>query len=190
MSTAAGLSEDARRYYAGGCRSTQDGVPVRLARRRSRELTAQRAMILLAAEAGAELELPDAPRFRFEPANPGRPVDPKGSRPAPPPPADEVKRSYYAGGHRAVIDGVPCRLPRAPGRLTNFKTGATWAPLHRPMRGWEDRVREFAKELEARRDGELPPPALAAAPAPAAAPIPGPSLTRAARAHINQRRRD
>lgn len=137
-------------YYAGGFRVMVDGVPQKVFIKRSRELAEQIAMIEIAREAGSELELDDAPAFKFAPAehDPERIAKRRGAAPVPSP--SPMMKRYYEGGVRKIVAGIPVRLARhSPNHSLAHWAGAA------PMDGHAYRVNEFFFELEEKQKARV-----------------------------------
>lgn len=122
---------DVSAYYAGGRRVMRDGVPCKVfSRPRSAETTALIDRLAMVCAGKVEWEGdPNFPGFSFKPA-----VDRKGAGKRSAASAVKVSpavKSYYEGGHRFIIDGVPVRLASKPTRnsATLLRQNKAFAPM-------------------------------------------------------------
>lgn len=136
-------------YYAGAKRVTRNGVPCRVFQWRSRELSAQIASIEIAAAAGCPVDLADAPRFLFIPAERGNSQAVKHKVAALVSKPSAMMRDYYKGGARVTVGGVPCRLARP---LAKNHSTRHWASLSEPMQNWQERAAAWWKGVQEARD--------------------------------------
>ena len=149
-SSAAPVEAPERDYYEDGFRITRDGVPCRVFVKRDKELSAQIRAIEIARDAGAQVELDDAPTFAFMPsANDEENIyKAKGAKPVPPKPTKGAGKDYYSTGKRYIIGGIPCRVAFA--KLNHsFRHWADGERSAKQLADWKERAADWLGAWEA-----------------------------------------